>query len=509
MISDELRSRIRRMFYAEHWKVGTIAAQLGVHHDTVTLAIDTSRFVNAKYRPTASALDPFKSLIEQVLTQHPTLRATRLYDMIQVRGYTGSVVQLRRYVKRIRPISLREAFLRLSTLPGEQAQVDWGSFGKIKVGRAMRALSCFVMVLSWSRAMYAQFFLDQSMESFLRGHLLAFLALRGVPRSLLYDNLKSAVLERQGELVRFNPRILELAGHYHFAPKPCAVARGNEKGKVERAIQYLRHSFFAARRFSAVDDLNAQLADWIERVAHARTVPGDPDRRLVRDALVEEQGRLLPLPEHAFPCELVKPVTSGKTPYIRFDLNDYSIPHTLVKKPLTLVASETTVRVLDGDREVARHDRSYDRAQRIEDHEHLRALAEQKRAAAELRGRDRLRSACAHAGAFIEAVSLRGGHLGGTTARLLRMLDRHGAAALDAALSEALRRGAPSAGSVAHLLDQAQRTTGAPPTLDLEALLPSDPRVHELRITPHALSSYDSLVEMARGKREEGGQDGE
>ena len=156
----------------------------------------------------------------------------------------------------------REAFLRLTTMPGEQAQVDWGHFGKIQIGSAKRALSCFVLVLSWSRAMYARFALDQTLESFLRGHVLAFEAL-GVPREILYDNLKSVVLERVGDHIRFHPRILELAGHYHFAPKPCAPYRGNEKGKVERQIQYLRHSFFAARRFSSVDDLNMQLARWI------------------------------------------------------------------------------------------------------------------------------------------------------------------------------------------------------------------------------------------------------
>ena len=80
-------------------------------------------------------------------------------------------------------------------------------------------------------------------------------ALGGVPRTLLYDNLKSVVLERSGEHIRFHPRLLELAGHYHFAPQPCAVARGNEKGRVERMIQYLRHAFFAARRFTSVEAL--------------------------------------------------------------------------------------------------------------------------------------------------------------------------------------------------------------------------------------------------------------
>lgn len=492
MISEELRSRIRRLFFAEHWKVGTIAAELGIHHETVELAIDTSCFINKRWRQSASALDPFKGLIEQTLKDHPRLRATRLYDMITPRGYDGSVVQVRRYARLVRPVSRHEAFLRLSTLPGEQAQVDWGCFGRIPIGRAMRALSCFVLVLSWSRAMFARFFLDQTLESFLRGHVLAFEAHGGVPRGLLYDNLKSVVLERQGDIFRFHPRLLELAGYYHFAPKPCAPARGNEKGKVERAIQYLRHSFFAARRFASIEDLNAQLKDWIERVAHARPVPGDPDKRLVRDALDEERTRLLPLPQHPFACDLVRPVASGKTPYIRFDLNDYSIPHTLVRKPLTLIASEIAVRLVDGGRDVARHDRSYDRQRQIENPEHIKTLAEDKRAAHELRGRDRLRTACPRAEAFLDAVALRGGYLGGTTSRLLRLLDRYGAAALDTALGEALARGAPSAGSVGHLLDQAQRKAGAPPPVDV--VLPEDPRVRDLRVTPHALTPYDALA---------------
>ena len=146
--------------------------------------------------------------------------------MLRSRGYSGSVFPLRRYVRLIRPVPIREAFFRLSTLPGEEVQVDWGSFGKIRVGGAERALSCFVMVLSWSRATFSRFTLDQTLESFFRCHVEAFEAFKGVPRSALYDNPKSVVLERQGDLIRFHPRILELAGHYHFAAKPVAVARG-------------------------------------------------------------------------------------------------------------------------------------------------------------------------------------------------------------------------------------------------------------------------------------------
>jgi hypothetical protein len=184
-------------------------------------------------------------------------------------------------------------------------------------------------------------------------------------------------------------------------------------------------------------------------------------------------------------------VTSGKTPYVRFDLNDYSIPHTHVKKSLTLVAEAHAVRVLDGDTELARHVRSYDRGKVIEVPEHIAALARDKRRAHELRGRDRLRSVCLHADALLDALALRGEHLGGQTSRLLQLLDRYGAAELDRAIAEALTRGAPSAASVAHVLDQRTRARHALPPLD--TLLPDDPRIRDLRVTPHALDRYDEL----------------
>lgn len=495
MISDEQRAKIRRLFFAEHWKVGTIAAELGVHHDTVHRAIESRSFLAPGLRARAEMLDPYREFIHVTLERHPRLRATRLHEMVRDRGYTGSIWPVRRLVARMRP-SKHEAFLRLSVLPGEQAQVDWASFGSIVVGRAKRGLSCFLMVLSWSRALFARFYLDQTTESFLRGHVAAFDALGGVPRSILYDNLKSAVLEREGELVRFHPRILELAGHYHFAPKPCAVARGNEKGRVERRVRDLREAFFAARAFRSIEDLNAQLDAWIDRVQRARVVPADPDSRIVRDALAIERSRLLPLPEHPAPTDLVRAVASGKTPYVRFDRNDYSIPHTHVKKALSVVASETVVRVLDGTAEIARHPRSYDAGQQMEDERHIAALASEKRKAREHRGRNRLFAVCPAAKAFLGEVALHGGHLGGTTSRLLRLLDLYGNLELDAAMKDAHQRGALRAESVAHVLDQRRRADGMRPVVDFA--LPNDPRVRDLVVEPHRLDAYDNLAGAGR-----------
>jgi transposase len=259
------------------------------------------------------------------LQRHPQLCATRLLEMLRDRGFTGSIHQLRREIRGLRPVT-REAFFRLTTLPGEQAQVDWASFGTVQIGRARRGLSCFVMTLAYSRACYLDFFFDQRLENFLQAHINAFAWFGGAPRNILYDNLRSAVLARHGDQIRSQPRLLELCGHYHFAALPCQPRLGNEKGRVERAIRYVRESFFAARPFLTLPLLNQQAWEWRDRVTLARPWPGD-DARTVGEVFGQEKPRLLPLPVHPLETDLVQPVRSGKTIYVRFGLNDYPIPH--------------------------------------------------------------------------------------------------------------------------------------------------------------------------------------
>jgi transposase len=181
MLSSETCVEIRRYFYAGHWKIGAIAGELGIHPEAVRHAIESDHFHRAQpLRP--SITDPYLEFVRQTLDQHPRLRATRIYRMIHERGYTGGVVQLRRAVARLRP-PVHEPFLRLQTFPAEQAQVDWAHFGQVAVGRARRTLSCFVITLSYSRALYLEFFFDQTMENFLRGHGHAFQAFAGQPPS--------------------------------------------------------------------------------------------------------------------------------------------------------------------------------------------------------------------------------------------------------------------------------------------------------------------------------------
>lgn len=498
MIPAEQVAEIRRLFYAEHWKVGTIATQLGVHPDTVRSALETDRFNRAKrLRPTK--LDPYIDFIQQTLKHYPRLRATRIFQMIHPRGYEGGIVQLRRLVRRLRPAPQREAFLCLRSFAGEQGQVDWAHFGEVRIGRARRRLSGFVLTLSYSRALALEFFFDQSLENFLRGHVRAFDQLGGVPRVLLYDNLRSAVLARRGDVVQFNPRLLELCAHYHFEPRPCRPGRGNEKGRVERAIRYVRESFFAARPFTTLEDFNRQARAWRDDIAHLRPWPGD-DERSVAEALEEEREHLLPLPAHPFETDQLLSIRSGKTIYVRFDLNDYSIPHTAIQRPLTLLASDTTVRILDGRNEIARHRRSYDKRQRITDPKHQQALIKHKRKALGATPNSRLLAVVPEVESLLEAALSRGEPVGTQTTELSRLLDDYGPAELRAAVREALERETPRASSVAYLLNRRRRHRRQRPSLPVH--LTQRPELEELHVQPHDPEVYDELADEARDPAE-------
>ena len=488
-ISPQLEAQILRYFHVEKWRVGTIARQLGVHHGTVDRVLSQAGLPKAERPHRPSRLDPFIPFLVETLERFPTLTASRLYAMVRERGYPGGPDHFRHAIAHYRPRPQPEAYHRLKTLPGEQAQVDWAHFGKVRIGRAERTLMGFVMVLSFSRQLVVRFFLDARMANFLRGHEAAFQTWGGCPRVLLYDNLKSAVLERRGEAIRFHPTLLAFAAHYRFEPRPVAPARGNEKGRVERAIRYVRESFFAARDWTDLDDLNAQAERWSQDQAAARPCPEERSRS-VAAVFAEEQPRLLALPENPFPSDERVEVKAGKTPYVRFDLNDYSIPHTHVRRALSVVASPTEVRVLDGAEVLARHRRSYDKGAQIEDPAHIAALTARKRQAREHRGQDRLAQAVPSSPQLLIQAAAHGYNLGSITAALLRLLEHYGAAELEAAITEALARGVPHPNAVRLSLERRREQRHQPPPLAVA--LPPDPRLHAPVRTPR-LDDYDHL----------------
>jgi len=439
-----------------------------------------------------SQIDAYLPFIHETLKKFPSLTASRLYAMVCERGYRGNHHHFRHLISVHRPRPVTEAYLRLRTLPGEQGQVDWAHFDHLQIGRARRPLMAFVMVLSWSRQIYLRFFLDARMDSFLAGHAGAFETWSGLPRVLLYDNLKSAVLERHGDAIRFNPQLLAFAAHHRYEPRPVAVARGNEKGRVERAIRYVRENFFAARKFIDLADLNAQAAIWCNGPAANRPCREEPTIT-VREAFERERPGLLALPENPYPCELQLAVSVGKTPYVRFDLNDYSIPHTHVRRTLTVRADPRQVRILDGVTLVATHERSYDRGAQIEIAAHIDGLVERKREARHHRGLDHLSRAAPASQALMQRAAERGGNLGNITSHLLRLLDRYGAAELQAAIEETLASGAaPHPNPVRLALERRREARHAPPPVAVP--LPEHVRKKDTQVTPHRLDIYDQIT---------------
>jgi transposase len=490
MIDDEEVAKILRLYRTEKWTVGTIAKQIGRHYSTVKLVL-TQAGEDTTEATRVRMVDPYVPFLEQTLAKYPDLHASRLYQMIKERGYPGALDHFRSLVALYRPRPAAEAFLRLRTLPGEQAQVDWGHFGQVKIGQAARALSAFVMVLSYSRSVYLNFFYGQNQSLFLLGHQQAFASFGGVARVLLYDNLKSVVLERQGDALRFHPALLSFAAHYGYEPRPVAVARGNEKGRVERAIQYIRHAFFAGREFTDLEDLNGQALVFCQGLAAQRKVPDDKTLT-VGQALERERPRLLSLPPVPYPVQERLEVSVGKTPYARFDKNDYSVPHDRVQRTLVVQATPQQVRILEGTLVVATHVRTYDQGQTVEDPTHIEALVQRKQAAHAHRGLNRLTLAVPQCQELLVRLAQRGGNLGSATAALMRLLDHHGPTELQAAVADALQHDASHPNAVRLILDRRLLQRKQPPPLAVA--LPKDPRLQNLSVVPHALATYDTLA---------------
>jgi hypothetical protein len=210
----------------------------------------------------------------------------------------------------------------------------------------------------------------------------------------------------------------------------------------------------------------------------------------VLEAFQEEKPQLLSLPDHPFQADSPIPVHSRKTIYVRFDRNDYSIPPEAVGPALTLVASDTLVRILDGSLVVASHRRSYDRGQVVADPAHQQALLQQKRKAWAAAPSDRLTAAAPRAEAFLEAALQKGESLSQQTRQLLLLLEEYGAEALREALDQALQRETPRASSVAFLLQSGRRNDGSPRPVDLSRR----PELAALDVSPHSPEDYDALA---------------
>lgn len=362
-----------REMYEQGLSISEMARRTGRDRKTIRKWVTSQGLPKKRKRQVGSKLDPFKPFILERMQKGVT-NAAKMLRLLQERGYTGKVRILRAFMAPYRPMAQSTVTVRFETEPGKQAQVDWADFGSFQIGGQTFKLYAFIMVLAYSRALYVEFTTSTDMGTFLRCHINAFRFFGGVPREIVYDNLKSVVKERddQGRPV-FNSRFMDFAGFYGFRPKPCLPYHAWTKGKVERPVRYIRENFWQGLEWSSVENLNHQAAVWRDTVANVRvhaTTGAKPVARLAEEELTPLDGR----PDFDTSLYTTRRVSREAT--VAFEGNRYSVPWHLAGRDvlLRLLPDRRHMQILWQDQVVARHPLAAGHGQFVKDPAHYQGL---------------------------------------------------------------------------------------------------------------------------------------
>ena len=484
MIDYETFMQIHDHHERQGLTIAQTARALGLHPETVSKWVKCTRYERRRPVQRASRLDPFKGLIVRWLDSHP-YSAQQIFQRVREAGYSGGPTTVRDYVREIRPRE-REAYLKLHFALGEAAQVDWGEYGSIAVGSTRRRLSFFVMVLCYSRLMYLQFTVSQTMEHFLACHEHAFAAFNGCPKRLIIDNLRSAVLKRlTGEAPVFNPRYLDFSRHYGFDITACNVRQAHEKGRVENAVGYVKKNLLNGLELCDFSAINPAARLWLDTIANVR-IHGETHQR-PRDLFEQERAHLKPLT--ALPYDSARSFTVRASSQFRIalDANTYSVPAKYANTRVSVKAYIDRVCIYYENELIARHVRSYDRRQDIEDPEHPKALLAQRRSAREQRLLMRFLALSAKAQAYYEGLEQHRLNARHHVRKIVALAEIYDEQAVARAIEDALAFRAFSCEYIMNLVEVRNRMLPQPGALQLtrnEDLL-------ELEIEPPDLSAYE------------------
>ena len=378
MIAPEVQAQILTLYYTDKRSMESISRELGINRKTVIRVVQRRevRLVPA-HRARHSGLDPYKEAIRGQIRKDSRITGSALLNFLRSLGYTGGVTVLRDFVlqERGRMVHPREAFLRLEFGPGEVAQVDWGEFGDV-FGDGVK-IHCFAMVMAFSRMIYVEFTRAEKFEDFIRAHENAFRFFGGAPRECWYDNLASAVSDRIGSLIRFNPRFMAYMGHHGIRPHACNVAKGNEKGRVENLIKYIRMNFWPGRQFADFEDLTRQGLVWRNQTANSREHRAT--RRVVRLLFEsEEKPKLLTLNPVPYDTDEIFSRHVPSDFHLQYESNRYSVPWTLVGMTVTVRVRPWDLKIYYHEKFICSHSRSYLKNQVFTRDEHRAGLLERK-----------------------------------------------------------------------------------------------------------------------------------
>lgn len=488
------RAEVLRLHHLEHQGVRAISRKLQMSRHTVRKMLGT--VVPKPREPGTSILLPYEDRLLAVLDDVPEIRAPGMLERLRKEGFEGGVTVVRDWLLRTRGrLAQREAFATLNFEPGEATQVDWADFG-FAIPGAPRRLSCFVAVLCHSRLLYMEYTLSQSLPSLLRcmEHALNFFG--GSTAVDIFDNMKTVVRSRRGPHVQFNPGFLDYAARTGFSVTACNVARGNEKGRVERPIGFIRDRFYKGRRFTSLQDANQQARTWMDQFANTRRhdVTGKVPVLVHQHT---EKAVLKALPAASFNTDDMFNTTVGKTFRVVFDRNKYSVPHRLVGQPVVIRGDEQRVRICLGEKTIAEHARSWGVAEDIKNYEHEEGLLEKKPKARMGELPPDLAALNDVGVQYFKILYASSRSVGREQRRLVFLCETFGADATRDAMAEVMRGGHVGAEYVEHVLRHVRNLTPSIP-IRLE-----DERLNNLPSVKVDLASLDELV---RKKNDEEGE---
>lgn len=427
-----------------------IARELGLDRKTVRKAISEDERPDGERQSRGSILDPYKDYIKQRLGKYD-LTATRILREIKDQGYPGSYTILRQYVQQLKGVKPKPAFVRFETEPGEQAQMDWSDFGWVEFDGKRMKIWCFAMVLGYSKTLYIEFAHSQNLICLGQVHKNAFRYFGGVTDTILYDNMKTVALSREGDKIQWNPQFMDFASFYGFIPRLCLPGRKETKGKVERPFSYIRSSFFRGSEFTSLTDLNEKGRNWLDNVANTRihgTTQAIPFDRL-------KDENLHPLREGEYILEQSETRRSSKDCYISFDRNRYSIPYQYSCRDLTVKLRGEELHIFYGNELIATHRLSYQKGQMVTDPQHFLGIPKPAYPSGIRAVREAFLAHFPGANPFLDGlVKAKYGNAGYHMLQILSLLEDYPKDLVESAIGRATTYGAFECGSIRNICGQ-------------------------------------------------------
>ena len=474
------------------WSDRKIASHLRLDRTTVKKYRENPDPQFKKPPSRCSKLDPYLHLIDQWLDQDPEVKATVVLQRLRNKGFSGQITIVRDFLRKVRgPQKQRQAYIRFESEPGQQMQIDWGHFGSLPYGHTNRKLYALAVLEAYSRMLYVEFTHSQKQQTLHQCLLNAFLFFGGTPQEIVVDNMLTAVIERQGSIVRFNDAFLDFLRIFTITPVACNPGAPHEKGKIEAAIKYIRRNFWPLRSFKDLNDVQGQARKWLSTIANVRihqTTGQQPDERF-------EDVNLKSLPDLLPDCREVCLLKVHKDFAVRFDANTYTTPPWSIGKKLTVKADTATVTIYHGSKKVVAHQRCWQRHCRIENKAHKEQVQKMKKRLWQDRQIAAFASLGADARLYLQGLIEAKIPIKKNILKILDLKNQYGSTAIISAIQKTLTYNAYGADYIENILYQQMtpKKHHAPVKLKKDDL-------NRITLTEPSLEDYDAHVLKRRKK---------